>query len=42
MFACCLFADAPEELRVDFMASQEAARNWKVRSAACLLLQPLL
>jgi hypothetical protein len=28
-----VFADAPEELKVDFHASQEAARKWKVRSS---------
>jgi hypothetical protein len=26
-------ADAPEELKVDFLASQEAAKRWKVRAA---------
>jgi hypothetical protein len=27
-------ADAPDELKVDFHASQEAARKWKVGAAA--------
>jgi hypothetical protein len=38
LFPAAAITDAPDELKVDFHASQEAARKWKVGAAAVAIM----